>query len=205
MAPVVHFALMAGAFALAVSSPARATPADPPWQRSPWFEEQSFTAALEPAGRIHVNAPLDNAGGPAQATRIIIYALPVGNTIEQTLGCRMAEGMDWHYDIQHVAAQVRLLRSLDSHVGESLRDSHSRPPRRTRPRERIVLICAEADGLSWPSFRASQPDANATIARMVGEWRQQFGAGDCKVMLTGHSGGGSFMFGVIEGNNEIPA
>ena len=68
-----------------------------------------FHGHVEPNVRIHVNAPLDDDGKPARATRLIIFALPNGNTIEQTLGCKMAEGLDWHYDIQHVAAQVRLL------------------------------------------------------------------------------------------------
>ena len=63
----------------------------------------------------------------------MIYALPNGNTLEQTLGCKMTEGLDWHYDIQHVAAQVRLLRTIT-------------------PDERIVLVCAEAGGLSWPTL-----------------------------------------------------
>jgi len=156
------------------------------WQISPWFEEQSFTAAFEPHTRTHVNAPLDNGGEPGRATRIIAYALPNGNTIEQTLGCQMAEGLDWHYDIQHVAAQVRLLRSL-------------------LPNERVVLICVEAGGLSWPTFRSSQPDANARIGRMLDKWRKQFGTEDAKVTLTGHSGGGSFMFGVIESADKIPS
>src|SRR3990172_3228307 len=124
--PLSHrIALGCGTLAVTLLLVSRGAADDLPWQRSPWFEEQAFTVALEPAGRIHVNAPLPHADGPARATRIIVYALPNGNTIEQTLGCRMAEGLDWHYDIQHVAAQIRLLRSLDSHVGESLRDSHS--------------------------------------------------------------------------------
>jgi hypothetical protein len=159
---------------------------DPPWSRSPWFEEQSFTSTLQSNVRYHVNAPLDDAGEPAQGTRLIIYTLPNGNTIEQSLGCRMAEGLDWHYDIQHLAAQVRLLRSL-------------------RPQERIVLLCAEAEGLSWPTWRKTRPDANTTILQMVDQWRQQFGDDDAKVTLTGHSGGGSFMFGLIEAVDEIPA
>ena len=43
------------------------------------------------------------------------------------------------------------------------------------PNERIVLVCAEAPGLSWPSFRKNVPDANAKIGKLVDEWRKQFG------------------------------
>src|SRR3954465_2065206 len=79
----------------------------PDWTRSAQFAETSFTVTLESKIRIHVNAPLDEKVGPARGTRLIVYALPAGNTIEQTLGCRMKPDLDWHYDIQHVAAQVR--------------------------------------------------------------------------------------------------
>jgi len=41
---------------------------------------------------------------------LILYALPNGNTIEQTKGRRVAEGLDWHFGIQHIAAQTRYLR-----------------------------------------------------------------------------------------------
>jgi len=157
-----------------------------PWTPSPWFDETSFTTTIEPNVRIHVNAPRTRAGRPARATRLIVFALPNGNTLEQTLGCRMKEGLDWHYDIQHIAAQTRLLRTLE-------------------PREQIVLICAEAPGLSWPTFRRTVSDANAKILHMVEQWREQFGADDAKVTLTGHSGGGSFIFGAIEAGDEIPA
>lgn len=171
--------------AIGLQGTAAAADLQSPWRQSPWFNEQSFTTAIVPQLRIHVNAPLDEAGEPTRAKRIIVYALPNGNTIEQTLGCQMAKGLDWHYDIQQVAAQVRLLRSMAAD-------------------ERIVLICAEANGLSWPSWRRTRPEANSTIARLVDGWRRQFGGVDAKVTLTGHSGGGSFMFGLIEANEDVP-
>ena len=65
-------------------------------------------------------------------------------------------------------------------------------------------ICAEAGGLSWPNWRRTQADANAKIAGLLDDCRRELGTDDCKVTLTGHSGGGSFMFGVIEGNEQIP-
>jgi pimeloyl-ACP methyl ester carboxylesterase len=198
-----HRAVVSGMLALALTTANRGLADVLPWQRSQWFDEQAFTAALEPAGRVHVNAPIDETGRTARGTRILVYALPNGNTIEQTLGCKMAEGLDWHYDIQHVAAQVRLLRSLPGHVGESLRDSHPRLGQ-TRPSERIVLVCAEAGGLSWPNWRRTTADANMKIADFVGQWRRQFGTDDCRVTLAGHSGGGSFMFGVMEASDDIP-
>jgi hypothetical protein len=73
------------------------------------------------------------------------------------------------------------------------------------PDERIVVVCAEAPGLSWPSFRKSVKDANAKIGELVKSWRNEFGDDATKVTLSGHSGGGSFMFGLIESANVIPA
>jgi hypothetical protein len=173
--------------AVAMAAPCEcSTPPDAEWIQSKWFDEEFFTIAQEPDARIHVNAPHPNGNRAPQTTRLIIYALPNGNTIEQTLGCRTANGLDWHFDIQHVAAQVRLLRTLDA-------------------RQRIVLICAEATGLSWPNWRRTHRDANATIANMVESWRSRFGADDCKITLAAHSGGGSFLFGAVEGTAEIPS
>ncbi|MBA3480733.1 MAG: hypothetical protein H0T51_02860 [Pirellulales bacterium] len=151
------------------------------------FVEQQSYESLDDKVRIHINSPA--AKGEANAKnppkRVMIYALPNGNTIEQTLGCKMTQGLDWHYDIQHVAAQTRLLREIN-------------------PAERLVLVCAEAGGLSWPTWRGSRPDGNARIGKFLEEWRTRFGA-DAKVTLTGHSGGGSFIFGVIEAAEDIPA
>jgi hypothetical protein len=155
------------------------------WQRVDGFDELGFTAAADPDVRFHVNAPLDDNGQPAHATRLVIFALPNGNTIEQTLGCKLTDSLDWHYDIQHVAAQIRLLRRLF-------------------PNEQIVLICAEAKGLSWPAWRRSHENANERIAKLVDEWRTEFGTPDSKIFLTGHSGGGAFKYGVVEGQDEIP-
>jgi len=176
--------VMIAAFALGIPALAKAAPTRD-WQRVDGFEELHFTAAADPDVRFHINAPIDIVGKPARATRLVIFALPNGNTIEQTLGCRLTDGLDWHYDIQHVAAQTRLLRKLF-------------------PDEKIVLICAEAKGLSWPAWRRSHENSNKRIAKLVDEWRAEFGTPDAKIFLTGHSGGGAFKYGVVEGQDEIP-
>ncbi len=187
MPPSIRRPFVAALTLLATCSSASAQSAKEPlpWIRSPWFDELSFTAAVEPKMRMHVNAPLDSEGRAARATRLIIFATPNGNTIEQTLGCKKADGLDWHYEIQHIAAQVRLLRELF-------------------PDERIALIVVQANSLSWPNWRQTVPEANAKIARMIDDWRRRFGTDDCKVAITGHSGGGSFNFGAIEGADQLP-
>ena len=63
-----------------------------PWTRSAQFDEVSFTETVAGNIRIHVNAPFDKNRKPARATRLIVYTLPAGNTIEQTLGCRAKPG-----------------------------------------------------------------------------------------------------------------
>lgn len=152
------------------------------WQDSPWFAERVATLSAEPDVRLHVNQPTDADDRPA--TRLILFALPNGNTLEQTLGCQASPERHWRYDIQHVAAQVRLLRSLLT-------------------RERIVLVAAEAAGLSWPAWRRDHENANARIAELVAEWRVRFAAPDALVTLAAHSGGGSFLWGVVEAG-EVP-
>lgn len=151
-------------------------------------EEKCHFAAVDPQVRIYVNQP--TATSPqtdeARPRRVMIFALPNGNTLEQTLGCQAAEGLDWHYDIQHVLAQTRLLRHL-------------------LPEEPLTLVCAEAEGLSWPAWRGSRADGNARIAALADQWRREFGGDDARVTLTGHSGGGSFIFGLIEAVDDVPA
>lgn len=139
-----------------------------------------LTQLIDGDVRVHVSAPpVDN-----RPCRVILFATPNGNTLEQTLGCRMTPGLDWHYDIQHIAAQTKWLQQ------------HSA--------ERLVLVVAQAIDLSWPAYRARRTDANARIRALVDAWRVRFGGPDAMVTLTGHSGGGSFIFGAIEGGAEIP-
>ena len=152
------------------------------------FAEQPHFEKQEPQVRLYVNQPTATSPRTDEARpgRVMIFALPNGNTLEQTLGCEMAEGLDWHYGIQHVLAQTRLLRTL-------------------APDEPLTLVCAEAGSLSWPAWRGSRADGNAKIGEFVEAWRKRFGGADARVTLTGHSGGGSLIFGVIEAADDIPA
>src|SRR6476620_11857033 len=93
---------------------------------APWEGECVQQWTTDSQVRIVINSPA--VVDETKPTELIVYATPHGNTIEQTLGCQMAPGMDWHYDIQHVAAQVRKLRQIDQ-------------------TQNIVLACVEAQGL----------------------------------------------------------
>jgi hypothetical protein len=136
------------------------------------------TATLVTPARIDTGKPVE----------LILYALPNGNTTAQTIGRRLAEGIDWHYDIQHIGAQTRALR--------------------TRGIPQAVVAYLEADSKSWPEWRRVQgyERANARIVRIVDELRAIIGNPPrLHVTLTGHSGGGSFMFGFIEGQDSLPS
>ena len=156
----------------------------PRFHASPWFVEQVHETWLVPDVRAVLNAPL--AFDPAKPTRLVVFTTPNGNTIEQTLGSLLSEKTnktDWHFDIQHVAAQIRLLREQT-------------------PGENIALACLEATGLSWPAWRAKHSDNSALIRRFVDQLRALFPSP--RVALTGHSGGGSFLFGFLNGGETIP-
>ncbi len=147
---------------------------------SPALGQVEVTQLIDGDVRVHVSAPpLDD-----RPCRVILFATPNGNTLEATLGCQMAPGLEWHFDIQHIAAQTKWLQK------------HSA--------ERLVLVVAQATDLSWPAYRARRTDANARIRALVDAWRVRFGGPNSKMTLTGHSGGGSFIFGAIEGGAEIP-
>ena len=118
---------------------------------------------------------------------LILYALPNGNTTAQTMGRTLTPGMDWHFDIQHIAAQTRALR--------------------TQGLPQAVVVYLEANTKSWPEWRRMRgyPQANARIVAMVNRLRADMGnPRHLSTTLTGHSGGGSFMFGFIEGQDSLP-
>ncbi len=114
---------------------------------------------------------------------LVFYALPNGNTTAQTIGKVLNPGDDWHFDIQHIGAQTRWLRQ---HAPE-------------RP---IVITYLENTLKSWPAWRKQHGDAGIpaildTVKRIFESWQ-------VKVVLTGHSGGGSLTFGYLNTVASIP-
>ena len=158
----------------------------PGYVASPWFEEQTREIRFASETRAIINAPLPSRFDPDRPTLLVIYATPNGNTIEQTLGCAAVEGLDWHYNIQHAAAQTRLFRESD--------DSQN-----------VVLACIQADVRSWPAWREKHEDSASTIERIVKSLTLSLPANEIHVVLTGHSGGGSFLFSYINAADEIPS
>jgi hypothetical protein len=138
-----------------------------------------------PGTRILINAPL-NGFGDGDRVLLILYALPNGNTIEQTFGKRLHDGDDWHFDIQHIGAQTRFLRRVISD--------------RT-----LVVAYLENDLRSWPAWKAATPDYRDQVNRIVGDLKEIFAWWQPEIVLNGHSGGGRFIFSYLDVYDEIPS
>ncbi|MGV3724724.1 MAG: hypothetical protein ACO1SX_27825 [Actinomycetota bacterium] len=153
------------------------------FQRRPWFGERVRLDRTKEGVRCALNLParID----PARPTRLVLYATPNGSSLEETLGSERAADQSWRYDIQHAAAQTRRWRELNL-------------------RENVVLGCVEAEGKSWPAWRAKHPDNGTLIRQLVDAAVARVPGLVARITLTGHSGGGSFMFGYINGGAAIP-
>ena len=87
----------------------------------------------------------------------------------------------------HIAAQTRALRA--------------------RGLSQAVVVYVEADTKSWPEWRRVRgyERANARIVELVDQLRAAIGnPSQLAVTLTGHSGGGSFAWGFIDGQDSLP-
>jgi hypothetical protein len=114
---------------------------------------------------------------------LVVFATPNGNTLEQTLGCQPSKTLDWRYDIQHVAAQMRWLRNQDASKD-------------------YILAVVQSSRLSWPEFRRTTVDANRWIAEWVESMKAEVDADE--LVLACHSGGGSFLWGWMNAYDELP-
>ena len=162
-------------FALAISPYAVSFSVLPGFSVSPYFNEQVKTFVYTPEVRIHINAPSIGSFDPAKPTALTFFSLPNGNTIEMTVGKKLKAGDDWHYDIQHIGAQTRFIRSkiLDTN---------------------FVTIYLEANAssvpLSWPTWRSKYAN-NATLVKgIVDSMKSMFAAYNPYIVFSSHSGGG---------------
>lgn len=148
---------------------------------SPRFDEQTLSFKLEPGVKIHINAPAHMPTN--REVLLVFYALPNGNTTEQTIGKLLKPGDDWHFDIQHIGAQTRWLR-------------------RHAPERPIIVAYLENGLKSWPAWRKQHGDAG--IPAILNTVKHIFKDRPVKVVLTGHSGGGSLTFGYLNSVEAIP-
>ena len=155
-----------------------------PEERTATEKEDVTVTHCAPDVRVCINEVAGASEVKCQTTELVFYALPNGNTIEQTLGKQMQPGDDWHYDIQHIAAQTRFLRSA-------------------QPEKNLVLVLLEANALSWPAWRKKHGDE--LIPKLISELRSRYSSKEVSVVLSGHSGGGSLIFGFLNACAEVPA
>lgn len=151
------------------------------------FNERVWNFSLTPETRVVLNAPPESAFATNHHATLVIYALPNGNTIEQTIGRRPKPGDDWHFDIQHIGAQTRFLRQM-------------------LPASNFVVAYLEARAStiprSWPAWR--QKNGNEPVPGIVSALAGRFPGDSVDIYLTGHSGGGAFIFGYINAVAKIP-
>lgn len=133
--------------------------------------------------KVTIDKPLDFSNH--QKTIIVFFALPNGNTTEQTMGKKMQPSDDWHFDIQHIRAQTVFIRQ--------------------QLKKNFVVIYLENNYRSWPLWKQKHPDFRKEIPRLVDSLTGMIKAKYKSIYLNGHSGGGSFIFGYLAGVEEIPA
>lgn len=143
--------------------------------------EKTDEIRFERGVRVVINSPAHI--DPAKPVRLILYALPAGNSIEQTIGRRLREGDDWHFDIQHIGAQTRWLRAR-------VNDAN------------LVVAYLECVEKSWVLWRRKYPEHPKLMGEIIDALRQRFPGS--KIVLTGHSAGGTFIFGYLDGIERIP-
>jgi hypothetical protein len=153
------------------------------FQQTNRFKERIASFTMEPEIKVLINAPATNASTSSNRTLLVFYALPNGNTIAQSVGKIPNGGDDWRFDIQHVGAQTRFLRSLI-------------------PDESIVVVYLENNLQSWPAWRKKYGDN--LIPEIVNNVKQLFATNKVQIVLSSHSGGGSFIFGYVNDFEQIP-
>ena len=134
---------------------------------------------LKDGVRILLNSP--GTSERSKSNLLVIYALPNGNTLEETFGGHGSQGPNWRYGIQHIGAQIRFVRTRLTN-------------------ENVHLACLENSLKSWPAWR--RKFGNQGIGAVITSIADRVRADNW--VLGGHSGGGSLIFGYIEALATIP-
>lgn len=153
---------------------------------SPYFGEQELVFTRTPGIKIHINAPSGAEFDKNKPTRLVLYALPNGNSTGQTIGRLTGAGDDWHYGIQHIGAQTRYVRKADR-------------------RNNVVTVYLEAEPMSWGKWMSESPERPAAAKETVEFLCSLFADYNPSIELNSHSGGGNFIFGYIDAVAEIPS
>ncbi len=155
------------------------------FSESPFFDEQILKLDIFNGIKIEINAPAASILDRNKKIMLIFYALPNMNTIDETIGRHMAPGLDWHYNIQQIGAQIRFLRNLVTD-------------------KNIVIAYLESPEESWQWWRMKHPGDDFIFKEVVDSVVNIFKNFSTEIVLDGHSGGGSFVFGYINSVKKIP-
>jgi hypothetical protein len=147
------------------------------------FHETNETMHFKPGVDVVLNLPETN--DLKKPVRLVLYALPNGNTIEQTIGRKITTNGDWHFDIQHIGAQTRWLRAQSSDVT-------------------LVVAYLQCAGNAWPAWLNANDPQGRRVGQIVAALRDRFASQSPSLVLTGHSGGGSFTFAYLDSVERIP-
>lgn len=134
--------------------------------------------------KITIDKPI--ISNKAKRACIIFYALPNGNTTAMTMGKKIQAGDDWHFDIQHIQAQTAFIRASDPHT-------------------EYVVCYLENSLKSWPVWKNKHLGYKKIYIQIIDSIYHAYPAKVKSVYLNGHSGGGSFIFGFLDGVENIPA
>lgn len=147
------------------------------------FNERIASFTFNPEVKVHINASASPAFTKGKKVLLVFFTLPNGNTTEQTIGRKLKPGDDWHFDIQHIGAQTRFLREMI--------------------KDRVIVVAyLEAEMKSWPAWRKKHGDTK--IPEIISTVRGIFTNNPTEIVLSGHSGGGSFIFGYMNAVEKIP-
>jgi hypothetical protein len=147
-------------------------------------QDSIYTFFMKDSVRVTIDEP--DGFSKHKKTLVAFFALPNGNSTEQTMGKKMKEGDDWHFDIQHIRAQTKFIR-------------------RQLKGKNFVVIYLENNYKSWPAWKQRHPDFKEAIPHIIDSVSSLIGGKRKDIYLNGHSGGGSFIFGYIAAMETIPA
>ncbi len=115
---------------------------------------------------ITIDQPIKKINSKKKAM-LILFALPNGNTTAQTMGKKMEEGDDWHFDIQHIKAQTHFLRNQLTH-------------------KNIIVAYLENKQKSWPAWKQQHSNFALEINHIVDTISSLFNKPN--IYLNGHIG-----------------
>lgn len=125
--------------------------------------------------------------GKRDTLDVVYFALPNGNTIEQTMGRIPPSDAEWRYGIQHIDAQSRWLRK---HAGMN----------------NLITVYLETKQKSWPAWKKEHLITYKEYIRLADSTiKAALKAKYFRICLNGHSGGGRFIFSYIDAFNGVPA